>query len=158
MSEGINFSDDLARCVAVVGLPFGNTADAELRERMAYLDRRAAVVNGGDTSSVNNDSSVSPPSASSLSSSTSNMSSPPTAGRDYYENLCMRAVNQSIGRSIRHAGDHAIILLFDARYTTPRIRGKLPRWIGDRVSAHETWGSVAAGIGGFFTPRRAKVG
>ena len=127
MSEGINFSDDLARGVIVVGLPFGNPADPELRERMAYLDRRSGTT-------------------------------PATAGRDYYESLCMRTVNQSIGRSIRHVGDHAVIILLDARYATPRIRGKLPAWIGERVTSHDTWSTVAAGVGAFFRMRRQAGG
>ena len=39
-----------------------------------------------------------------------------TAGREYYENLCMKAVNQCGGRVIRHAGDYAAVVLVDARY------------------------------------------
>ncbi|GAB4815219.1 hypothetical protein N2152v2_002265 [Parachlorella kessleri] len=38
------------------------------------------------------------------------------ASREYYENLCMKAVNQCIGRVIRHRGDYAAILLVDCRY------------------------------------------
>ncbi len=51
------------------------------------------------------------------------------ASRAFYENACMRAVNQSIGRAIRHRGDYACILLVDRRYGSPRIRGQLPAWI-----------------------------
>ena len=35
LSEGINFSDGLCRCVAVVGLPYPNPSDPLLRARMA---------------------------------------------------------------------------------------------------------------------------
>lgn len=34
----------------------------------------------------------------------------------------MRAVNQSIGRSIRHAGDYSSILLVDERYRDDQVR------------------------------------
>jgi len=37
LSEGINFSDDLARCVCVVGLPYASKTDPELNARMAFL-------------------------------------------------------------------------------------------------------------------------
>lgn len=46
------------------------------------------------------------------------------AGREYYGSICMRAVNQSIGRSIRHAGDYASILLVDERYKDDQVGTK----------------------------------
>ena len=145
MSEGINFSDDLARGVVMVGMPYGNPADPELRERMAYLDRRgaAAVVAASHAGGSG--------SGSGGGSGAHAASSP---GREYYENLCLRAVNQSIGRSIRHAGDHAVILLLDQRYSAPAVRAKLPGWIGDRVSVQEAWGPVVGGVGNFFRAKR----
>ena len=44
MSEGINFSDDLGRCVVMVGLPFPNSKSPEIKERMEYLDKTVAPV------------------------------------------------------------------------------------------------------------------
>ena len=60
-------------------------------------------------------------------------------GRAYYEALCMRAVNQSVGRAIRHAGDYAAIIFADARYAPPGsttgapagVPMQLPGWLGD---------------------------
>ena len=117
MSEGINFSDGLARCVVMVGLPFPNPSDPELRERMAYFDRTAVA-----TDSPAAGTSKSPGLTAAA------------GGQEYYENICMRAVNQSIGRAIRHRLDHATILLVDERYGSTRIRRKLPRWIDRRVT------------------------
>ena len=56
----------------------------------------------------------------------------------------MKAVNQSIGRAIRHQGDYAAIVLVDARYGEPRIQRKLPTWISKHL---QPAGSVSLRVG-----------
>ncbi|KAA0187478.1 putative ATP-dependent RNA helicase DDX11 [Fasciolopsis buskii] len=102
LSEGINFSDELARAVIVVGMPYPNPNCPLLREKMAYLDRQF-----GNRPSYK---SISP-------------------GRQHYEALCMRAINQAIGRSVRHAKDYAAVFLVDRRFTRPNIQQKLADWV-----------------------------
>ena len=101
LSEGINFADDLGRCVVVVGLPFPNLTTPEWKAKLEYLERQAAE------------------------------SGLPKgrAGQEHAENVCMRSVNQAIGRVIRHKDDWASIVLMDSRYAQNRIRDKLPGWI-----------------------------
>lgn len=77
----------------------------------------------------------------------------PNAGRELYENLCMRAVNQSIGRAIRHANDYATILLVDQRYATDRISQKLPQWIGKDLRVGGFPEAVRA-VAGFFREKK----
>jgi Rad3-related DNA helicase len=56
-------------------------------------------------------------------------------GQAYYHNLCMRAVNQSVGRAIRHANDYAAVVLADSRYRSDqRVWGGLPGWLKKGVS------------------------
>ncbi|VDK33423.1 unnamed protein product [Gongylonema pulchrum] len=43
------------------------------------------------------------------------------SGVAYYESKCMHAINQSIGRVIRHRDDYASIIMLDSRYANPRI-------------------------------------
>lgn len=101
MSEGINFADDMARCVLVIGLPYPDITNPELKEKMQLLDKESLR---------NKKMSIS--------------------GQAYYENLCMRSVNQSIGRAIRHINDYAAIVLADVRYATDmKIWNKLPLWL-----------------------------
>jgi len=39
LSEGINFSDELARTLIVVGLPYPNSQSIEIQEKMKYFDK-----------------------------------------------------------------------------------------------------------------------
>jgi chromosome transmission fidelity protein 1 len=75
LSEGLNFSDDLARAVVLVGLPFPNLGSTELKERMRYVTDLEKQ--GGLPKRVGGKE----------------------AGAELYENLAMKAVNQSIGKS-----------------------------------------------------------
>ena len=113
MSEGINFSDDLARAVIMVGLPYPNAYSGEMVTKRKYIET-SVLSNGGTTTDAKEKS------------------------RNYYENLCMRAVNQSIGRSIRHINDYSIIYLVDRRFSTPRIQNKLSQWVKERISITTT--------------------
>lgn len=100
MSEGINFSDQMCRCVIVIGMPFANQRSLQLQEKIKFYEETLG----------------------------------PGFGKFYYDNLCFKAINQSIGRSIRHSADYSAIILMDERYTTRKdIRNKLPKWIADHL-------------------------
>uniref|UniRef100_A0A4W3J3M5 ATP-dependent DNA helicase DDX11 n=1 Tax=Callorhinchus milii TaxID=7868 RepID=A0A4W3J3M5_CALMI len=120
MSEGINFSDDLGRCVVMVGMPFPNINSPELKERMAYVDKTMMKTEGR------------------------------SPGKILVENLCMKAVNQSIGRVIRHREDYASIVLLDHRYSRPSILSKLPAWIRGRTESKASFGSAFGAVSKFF--------
>lgn len=63
----------------------------------------------------------------------------------------MKAVNQSIGRSIRHKNDYAVILLLDSRYTNRQnIQSSLPNWIGSQLVVHEKFANAFSDIRNFF--------
>ncbi len=129
MSEGINFANDMARCVLIVGLPYPDITDPELQEKMQLLDK----------DSKENKQSIS--------------------GSSYYQNLCMRAVNQSIGRAIRHIHDYAAIILADVRYVTdPRIWTKLPHWLTSDQNKPKrlTFEQNTAELKSFFDSRKAR--
>lgn len=58
LSEGINFSDDLARGVVMVGMPFANMHSPELAERMKYV--RDLAKQAAPTSNVSMPKAVDP--------------------------------------------------------------------------------------------------
>lgn len=123
MSEGINFSDDLGRCVILVGLPFPNINSPELKEKMDYLNANYPRSSDGRM-----------------------------PGQIHYENLCMKAVNQSIGRAIRHQKDYAIVLLLDRRYQKPSVAAKLPNWIRTLLKNCK-FGQAVGAISKFFASK-----
>ncbi|XP_050324811.1 ATP-dependent DNA helicase DDX11 [Bactrocera neohumeralis] len=122
LSEGLNFADDLGRCVIVVGMPYPNRQSVELQERMRYLDETLG----------------------------------PGNGNEYYENLCLKAVNQCIGRSVRHINDYACVLLLDERYCRADIQAKLPQWITRSLQIPKTFGAVQAAMARFFKNIKSK--
>ncbi|KAJ8313917.1 hypothetical protein KUTeg_008478 [Tegillarca granosa] len=125
MSEGINFSDELGRCVVMVGMPYPNIKSPELQEKMEYLNANFKVAEDGRK-----------------------------PGQVHYENLCMKAVNQSIGRAIRHRGDYASIILLDKRYGKPNVASKLPSWISKDLQKMEKYSSAVAVISKFFASKK----
>lgn len=108
MSEGINFSDDLARAVIMVGLPYPNSFSSDLIAKREYIEQK--YVNSGSSYIFAKSKS-----------------------QEFYENLCMKAVNQSVGRAIRNINDYAVIYLIDSRYRQSRIQEKLSGWVRKRI-------------------------
>ena len=69
--------------------------------------------------------------------------------------MCARVLNVSPGRAIRHRGDWASLVLLDSRYSSLRIRGKLPKWIGKDVTVTETFGEAMKEMGKFYREKRS---
>jgi len=119
LSEGINFGDELGRCVVVLGLPYGDLRDLEMQERLAFAEAAGGGGGGGGA----------------LRAVPQRGGKPAALGpvaREMYTNLCMQAVNQCVGRAIRHARDFAAIVLLDCRYTGAEgsgVKSKLPSWL-----------------------------
>lgn len=140
LSEGINFSDRLGRAVVCVGLPFPNANGGEWAAKIEHIEAsklRQCQEQGLSDGEARTKSKA--------------------AGRDFYENACMRAVNQSIGRAIRHRNDYAAILLVDRRFATERIVRKLPGWIRDSMAEAQTssWNMLENRMGTFFRSKQS---
>jgi chromosome transmission fidelity protein 1 len=162
-----------ARCVIVLGMPYPNPSDPELQERMRYLDAAAAAA----------PAAASPPGGASAASAAAAAPGPqpgPRAaaqaltGAQLYEDLCFKAVNQAVGRVIRHRGDYAAIVLADQRWVAPAgaaaapgaaapgARGrappaaKLPAWIRRSFAATPgEFGAAYRALAGFYRAHKA---
>ena len=58
------------------------------------------------------------------------------------------------GRAIRHRADWAALVLVDGRYASPRIRGKLPKWIETGTVVTDTFGQAMKELGRFYREKR----
>ncbi|RVX75548.1 hypothetical protein B0A52_00901 [Exophiala mesophila] len=135
LSEGINFADRLGRAVIAVGLPFPNANGAEWKAKLAHVESLQYQQFK----------------ATKQMSEHQMREKAKQASRNFYENACMRAVNQSIGRVIRHRNDYAAILMIDGRFATERIQRKLPGWIQSSLRVKEQhWAQIEKELASFF--------
>lgn len=169
--------DMCCRCVVMVGMPYPNPADPELQERMRYMDaqqqqhalRPASPLHtshppdhscAAELESMTHKRGLQAADLVSASISraltaglTDSSRTDTSAGKQYYEDLCLKAVNQCIGRVIRHRNDYAAVVLADARWAAGNgtyeagnscrpigpLR-KLPAWIQDSLVVCTTFG------------------
>ncbi|KAK5072754.1 ATP-dependent DNA helicase chl1 [Lithohypha guttulata] len=137
LSEGINFSDKLGRVVVCVGLPYPNIKSAEWKAKVEYIERlkydRSKAEGASDSGCK---------------------AKAQAAGKEYADNIAMRAVNQSIGRAIRHRSDYAAIYLIDKRYATSKIQSRLPAWLRSSMRESEKlWPQVEQECNQFFAKK-----
>nr|GMD33796.1 ATP-dependent DNA helicase DDX11 [Ipomoea batatas] len=161
ISEGINFSDGMGRCIIMVGLPYPSPSDIELIERVKHIESIGCA-------SISKTPKLSAPTQCFNGDAQAGLSilrSCKHRGKQYYENLCIKALNQSIGRAIRHINDYAAILLVDGRFSSnpterrsSHLTSKLPQWINARlVSSTKNYGEVHRLLHQFFKFHKDKV-
>ena len=86
-AEGINFLDDEARMVICVGVPYPNLSDIKVQLKREYFDQRNKKKKNGFD------------------------------GWIWYREEAMNAVNQSLGRLIRHVNDYGIMICFGIEFS-----------------------------------------
>lgn len=107
ISEGINFSDHYARTVAVLGIPFPSLADLKVNIKRQYQDEKF----NADHVSID--------------------------GRTWYKQQALRAINQAIGRCIRHQRDFGAIVLLDPRFAQDNMVLSLSKWMRSEARGYE---------------------
>lgn len=130
VSEGIDFKDEKCRAVFVVGVPFPSIADFKVTVKRNFYDD----VNAGRESPHVAEARDVP--ALQLCS-----------GQEWYTKQGYRAVNQAIGRCIRHVRDFGAVIFIDERYGEDKTLASLSKWLRERCHkypAQEVAGKLAA--------------
>lgn len=113
VSEGIDFTDDMARLVVCLGVPLQPLKSWTVRAQRAY------------------------------------------SGPDWYTTDAVRAVNQAMGRCLRHVRDFGAVVLLDERYAQPDHQRQLSRWCRDALHVRGTLGDLTASLSSFFNQAMA---
>ncbi|VDP75513.1 unnamed protein product [Echinostoma caproni] len=121
-SEGMDLADYAGRGVAILGLPYPPFMDPRVKLKMAYLDEQHTEIMNWNSSKTNTCEIP--------------LASHPT-GRKWYNMQAWRAVNQSVGRVIRHHRDFGAVFLCDARFAAPAAKCQLPKWMQSSLYTYD---------------------
>ncbi|XP_067864601.1 Fanconi anemia group J protein isoform X2 [Heptranchias perlo] len=107
VSEGLDFTDDNARAVVTIGIPFPNVKDLQVELKRKYNDQHSRT------------RGLLP-------------------GSQWYEIQAFRALNQALGRCIRHKNDWGALILVDDRFrsNTKKYIAGLSKWVRRQVQHH----------------------
>ncbi|KAM4842533.1 regulator of telomere elongation helicase 1 [Thomomys bottae] len=122
-SEGLDFSDMNGRGVIVTGLPYPPRMDPRVVLKMQFLDEMRSQNGAGEKF---------------------------LSGQEWYRQQASRAVNQAIGRVIRHRHDYGAVFLCDHRFTYADARAQLPSWVRPYVRVYDNFGHVIRDVAQFF--------
>ncbi|XP_064779204.1 regulator of telomere elongation helicase 1 [Oncorhynchus masou masou] len=122
-SEGLDFADTYGRGVIITGLPFPPRMDPRVILKMQYLDEMCRKKTPGVQY---------------------------LSGQNWYRQQASRAVNQAIGRVIRHRDDYGAIFLCDHRFKSTDARAQLPSWIRPYVRTYDNFGNAVRDVAQFF--------
>eukprot|EP01138_Halocafeteria_seosinensis_P008199 gb/GECG01008380.1/.p1 GENE.gb/GECG01008380.1/~~gb/GECG01008380.1/.p1 ORF type:complete len:1366 (+),score=164.42 gb/GECG01008380.1/:1-4098(+) len=93
LSEGMDFGDAYGRAVILVGIPYPPAGDPKVILKKQFIDEQRSKSKGSGSEVV------------------------PFDGRQWYAYQASRAVNQAVGRVIRHKDDYGCMLLCDERFS-----------------------------------------
>ncbi|KAG1691372.1 hypothetical protein DVH05_027034 [Phytophthora capsici] len=107
VSEGIDFSNDNARAVLCVGIPFPSVKELQVSLKRKYQDEKSRL----NVKLVN--------------------------GHIWYNLQAFRALNQALGRCIRHRQDYGAIMLLDSRHRFNKHTRSLSKWMRPFIQEFE---------------------
>lgn len=78
-------------------------------------------------------------------------------GSEWYSLEASRAINQAIGRVIRHKNDYGAIILMDSRFNSPKIKSQMSLWLRNQIKIVNNFGEVIRDLKNFFSNAQTKV-
>ncbi|XP_037405779.1 regulator of telomere elongation helicase 1 homolog isoform X2 [Triticum dicoccoides] len=123
VSEGLDFADRAGRAVIVTGMPFSTPTDPKVRLKREYLDKQAKP---------------------------SNKNPKALTGEEWYVQQAARAVNQAVGRVIRHRHDYGAIIYCDERFVWPNYQSQMSYWLKPYIKCYSKYGEVVQTLTRFF--------
>ena len=107
-SEGMNFKDDMARLVIIIGIPYAMLYDPKIQLKKEFQDDYNKLF---------------------LPKSKNNKNIKKLSGSEWYTQNAIKCVNQSLGRVIRHSNDYGSMLLIDSRYQNLLKQNYVSKWM-----------------------------
>ncbi|CAK8697218.1 unnamed protein product [Clavelina lepadiformis] len=128
VSEGLDFSDNNARAVITVGIPFPNYKDRQVELKREYNDQNSK-------------------------------SRGLLSGSEWYEIQAFRALNQALGRCIRHRNDWGALIIVDDRFckNPKRYCKGLSKWVRQKVLRFWSFQTVQESLETFCNVHKSGV-
>ncbi|OVA13874.1 Helicase-like [Macleaya cordata] len=123
VSEGLDFADHAGRAVVITGLPFPMRNDPKIRLKREFLDQQAL--------SQTKEQKV-------------------LTGEEWYSQQESRAVNQAVGRVIRHRHDYGAIIFSDERFAHSNRQSQISLWLQPHIKCYSKFGEVVFTLTRFF--------
>ncbi|XP_024945815.1 regulator of telomere elongation helicase 1 homolog isoform X2 [Cephus cinctus] len=120
VSEGLDFADANGRAVLITGLPYPPFKDPRVVLKQKYLEELRSKNKEGLT------------------------------GKQWYQLEASRAVNQAIGRIIRHKNDYGAIILCDCRFEDSNFKSQLSAWLRPHITKFDNFGTITRNLREFF--------
>jgi len=130
VSEGLDFSDGKGRAVIVTGIPYPPLREPKVVLKRQYLED--LVKEAGPTKKQQL-----------------------LTGDEWYSQQASRAVNQAIGRVIRHRNDFGAILLLDDRFASPKASSQLSLWLRPHLTQLDSFAHLQPLLSRFFSAKEA---
>ncbi|KAJ1957741.1 hypothetical protein GGI12_004939 [Dipsacomyces acuminosporus] len=133
VSEGIDFTDYFCRTVINIGIPYPAFKDVKVILKREYNDTY----------------SQSPP----KSSTSLDCKSEIVNGNVWYDIQAFRAINQALGRCLRHRMDWGAIIMLESRFTHSWNVVKLSKWVRNYMRPYRDFRDAMNDLDAFYGAR-----